>query len=209
MAKAIFNIHSRIQLALKKGIGSYYAPEKIDAEIQSESLNLWNKYVAMYEKDADITAVMDTFRRTESVVLTGGVGTMTAAYQRPVAVADSSGVKIDIVDIAMWYDRISHPLKTPSTTYPVCTFENKTITVRPTSLASCVVKYLKYPTPPVYAYSVSGTRYIYDDAASTEIEWPIIVHDYIVNRVLASLGLNIRENAVIQYSNIEQQKEGR
>lgn len=209
MAKNIFNIHARIQGALKKGIGSYFTPDRVDAEIHSESMNLWKKYVAMYEKDADITAIMDVFRRTENVSLISGLGTMTAAFQRPVSVADSNGVKIDIVDIGMWYDRLNNPLKAPTTTYPACTFENRTITVRPASLTSCVVKYLKYPTAPVYAFTQVGTRYVYDDANSVALEFPEILHDDIVNRVLANLGLTNREPQVIQYSNLEMQKEGR
>lgn len=209
MAKNIFDIHSRIQSALKKGIGSYFAPEKIDAEIHAESLNLWKKYAALYEKDADITAIMDVFRRTETVTLVTGLGTMTAAYQRPVGVADALGKKIEIVDVGMWYDRLNHPLKAPSTDYPVCMFENRQINVRPTSLSSCVVKYLKYPTLPVYAYTTSGTRYVYSDASSVALEWPEIVFDDIINRVLANLGLTNRELMVMQYAQNEKVQEGK
>lgn len=209
MAKFIKSIHDRINFAIKKGLTGYISPSNIDAEVHAESLNLWKKYSALYEKDSDITAIMDVFRRPESVTLTAGVGTMSAAYQRPVGVFDSTGKKIEVVDVAMWADRINHPLKTPSTDYPVAMFENRQINVRPTSLTSCIVRYLKYPTAPVYAFSVVGTRYVYNDAASTDIEWPEIVHDDIMLRVLSNLGINMREPVMMQYSQMEKAQEGK
>lgn len=209
MAKFIKSIHDRINFAIKKGLTGYLSPSTIDAEIQAESLNLWKKYSKLYEIDADVTAIMDVFRRSEAVTLTAGLGTMTAAYQRPVGVTGPSGQKIDIVDVAFWPDRINHPLKTPSTDYPVCLFENRQIIVRPTTLASCDVRYLKYPTAPVYAYSQVGTRYVYDDAASTDLEWPSIVHDDLMIRVLSNLGINMRESLMVQYSEQQKAQEGR
>lgn len=209
MPKFIKNIHDRISFATKKGLTGYHSPEQIDTEVNAESFNLWLKYTAMFEKNSDVSAILDAFKRSETVTITAGEGTMTTAFQRPTGVMDASGKKIDIVDIGMWADRINHPLKTPNTDYPVCRFENRKIIIRPTSLTQAVVHYLKHPTTVVYAFTLVGTRYVYDDANSVDFEWSAQVHDQITERVLANLGINMRELQLVQYSNTEFQKEGR
>lgn len=209
MPKFIKTIHDRISFATKKGLTGYHSPEQIDTEVNAESFNLWMKYTPQFEKDATIAAILDPFKAPETVTITAGQGTMVAAFQRPTGVTDSNGIKIDIVDIGMWADRINHPLKTPSTSYPVCRFENKKIIVRPTSITQAIVYYLKHPTLAVFAYTLAGTRYVYDDANSIDFDWPVQVHDQITERVLANLGINMRELQLVQYSNTEFQKEGR
>lgn len=209
MAKLVKTIHDRVNLAIKKGLSGYFSPDKIDTEINAESMNLWLKYTPLFEKDADIAAILDPFKRNEEVTLTSGLGTMTAAFQRPTVVLTEGGVKIEIVDIGMWADRVNHPLKAPSADYPVCRFQNKQITVLPTSLTKAIVHYLKYPTKVVYAYTVVGTRYVYDDTNSIDCEWPEPVHDMIMNRVLENLGINIRELLMIQTSQQNKAQEGR
>lgn len=209
MAKLVKTIHDRINFAIKKGLTGYISPDKIDTEINTESMNLWLKYEPMFERDATIAAFLDPFKRSESVTITAGEGTMTAAYTRPTGVFDSAGKKIEIVDIAMWGDRINHPLKTPSTDYPVCRFENRKIIIRPTTITPVTVHYLKYPTKVVYAYTLVGTRYVYDDTNSVDTEWPEILHDQITERVLANLGINMRETVLVQYSQQEKQQEGK
>lgn len=209
MAKLVKIIHDRVNFAIKKGLTGYVSPDKIDTEINTESMNLWLKYTPQFEKDADIAAILDPFKRTETCTLTSGEFTMTAAYTRPTGVFTSAGKKIDIVDIAMWGDRANHPLKAPTADYPACRFENRKIIVLPNTLTSAIVHYLKYPTKVVYAYTVVGTRYVYDDTNSVDCEWPEVVHDMIMNRVLANLGINMRELMGIQYSQNEKAQEGK
>lgn len=210
MAKFIFTIHNRINFAIKKGLTGYVSPDKIDQEVNAESMNLWLKYTPLFEKDSDIAAILDPFKTPETVALVSGQGTMVAAFQRPIGVFDDiASRKIEIVDIAMWADRINHPLKAPNTDYPVCRFENKKIFVIPTSLATCTVYYLKYPTTAVYAFSQVGTRYVYDEANSVDFEWPVQTHDMIMNRVLQNLGLNMREVMLIQNSQQDKIQEGK
>lgn len=209
MSKFILSIHNRVNFAIKKGLTGYISPDKIDTEVNTESYNLWRKYAALYERDADITAIMDQFRRQEAATLVSGEFTMTAAYQRPVGVVDSAGKKIEIVDIAHWPDRLNHPLKAPNTNYPACTFENKKIIVRPTTIKSAVIYYLKYPEKYVYAFSTVGSRYVYDDSTSADAEWPEIIHDDLMLRVLSNLGINMRELMVLQYSQAEKAQEGK
>jgi hypothetical protein len=65
------------------------------------------------------------------------------------------------------------------------------------------------PIRPVYAYTVSGDDYIYNDSGSTDIEFDPLWHDTIVNRVLANLGINSRDLQVLGYSDKEKATEER
>lgn len=211
MAKFIKNIVDRINLANRKGLSPFYSPDQIVAEVHSESMNLWLKYIQEFERTQIISTILDPFRDKETVALTSGAGTLVtskARYKAAVMVA-TTDIKVELVPIGQWSDRVNQSVKVPSATYPIARIDNADIIVRPTSIASVVVHFIKKPTKPVYAFNEVDEDYIYDDATSSDFEWNEECHDQIMNRVLANLGVSQRENQMIQYSNIEKQTEGK
>lgn len=210
MAKFIKTLVDRINLLNRKGLSPYYSPLQIGEDVHSASLNLWKKYIQEFERTQLISVYLEPLRGKESVTLTNGAGTLVASKgQYKTAVMLSSDIKVEQVDIGHWSDRINHSVKTPTATYPVCRIDNVDIVVRPVSVPSVIVHFLKTPTKPVYAYTTSGDDYVYDDANSVDFEWPAQLHDEIVDRVLGNLGISQREPQLVQFSNLEQQKEGR
>lgn len=212
MAKKIKTIHDRINFAVKKGQTGYFSPTKLDDEIYAEVLNLWKKYVAEFEATQLVSTFLDPFKASEDCSPNGttGIGTLTAAYQYPTAVrVISNGKKIDIVDRAHWDNRVNHPIEGPTADYPICTFENKQIIVRPVNIGDVQINYLKKPTKPVYAYDNVSDRYVYNDSSSVEIEFDESLHDEIINRVLGNLGVPMREEFLVRVSQQEKMTEGK
>lgn len=210
MAKFIKSIVDRIQLANRKGLCPYYSPLQIGAEVHAESLNVWKKLVKEFEATQIISVYLEPLKAKETVALTTGAGTLVDSKGKyKTGILTTADKKVTIINIDKWHSAINDTVRVPDVENPIARIDNADIIVRPTSLASVIVHYLKRPTLPVWAYTESGDDYVYNDAASIDFEWPEELHDEIVNRVLTNLGISQRERDMIQYGNIEQQKEGR
>jgi hypothetical protein len=211
LAKFIKTIVDRINLANRKGLCPYFSPDQICAEVHAESMNIWNKYIQEFEKTKLISMFLEPLRSKEQVSLSLGIGTLSTSkghYKVGVMVPVTS-IPITEHNIATWANAINDSVRVPSADYPICLIDYAQITVKPTSIAKADVHFVKKPTKPVYAYTTSGDDYIYVDADSVDFEWPEQLHDAITNRVLTNLGVPQQRPDIIQYGNLEQQKEGR
>jgi hypothetical protein len=204
MAKAIKSIHDRINLALKKGATGYIPPARIDDEIYAEILNIWNDLLPKQDETMRLSEYMEVFKESEPVTLTSGIGTIVGDYVTQVE--DNNGIEIDILSDADWSNRVNHPIKLPETGYAIGRIDNKVLTVLPNDTPTAKVYSLRRPLKPVYAYTVSGSRFVYDDGNSVDLEFNVELHDQIVNKVLLNLGLPLREDDVLRYGLQEEAK---
>ena len=209
MPKYIKSIVDRIQLLNRKGLSPYYSPDQLVEEVHNASMEIWRKYVKEFEKTQIISVYLDPFRGKEVVALSSGAGTLvTSKGQYRIGIlVPTTDIPVEIIDIAHWGSRIQDSIRVADVNNPIIRIDNGAIVVRPTSLTSIDVHFLKKPTKPVYAYDIVDDDYVYDDATSSDFEWGNEMHGDITERVLKSLGLSQREGSLVQYSNVEQQKE--
>lgn len=210
MPKFIKRIVDRVNLANRKGLCNFYSAFDITAEVHAESMNLWKKYVEEFERTQKISVFLDPLKSTETITLTAGVGTLVNAKgQYKTGAFTSADKKVALINIDKWAAAVNDTVRVPDDNNPIALIEGESIKVLPSSVPSVTIHYLKKPTEPVYATTQDGEDYVYDDGNSVDFEWGEEVHDEIMNRVLANLGISQREPALVQYSSIEQQKEGR
>lgn len=212
MAKLIKDLHDRFDFALKKGLSSYVSPDKIDSEAFAEINNLWLAHIDDLGKTQKINLFFLPFQRIESITgLTGSApeGSKAAVncHKYPISIKSAAGKRVTKLTIGEYDDAFNHPNKPPTTDYPICKFVGNVIYVAPN--VDVTVTYIATPIKPVYAFTTSGDDYIYDDTNSVDIEFDVVWHDFIVNRVLANLGLNMRELQLIQYSEQQKAEEGK
>jgi hypothetical protein len=209
--KYIKGIVDRINLLNRKGLCPYYSPDQIAEEVHAESMNLWIKYVQEFERTQIISVFLDPFRGKETVAFTAGAGTLVTSkgQYKTAAMVPTTDKEVEIVDVAHWSNHVNDSVRVPSADYPICRIDNASIIVRPNTVASADVYFLKKPTKPVYAFTTSDDDYVYDDASSVDFEWGEELFDQITNRVLGNLGYSQREGEAVQYSNMEMQKENR
>jgi hypothetical protein len=139
-----------------------------------------------------------TTQKTLSVVITGS-GTLTTSLWQ-IATA-TNNTEILWIDNQKFLYRLNHPVKGPTATYPIASNFDQQINVVPSAFDYIAVSFLKRPTKPIYAFTTSGDRYIYDDASSQDAEWPEEILDLIMEKTLANLGINMRDERMIAYSN--------
>lgn len=208
--KFIKFIVDRINMLNRKGLSPYYSPDTICEEVHAASLDLWKKYIVDFERTQLISVYLDPFRGQETVALTSGAGTLTTSLGKyKTAVRTPADVKVTQYDQSHWDNAVADSIRVMDAANPGCRIDNTAIKVRPTSITTVEVHFLKFPVKPVFAFTLSGDDYIYDDVNSVDIEWPEICHPDIVDRVFAGLGISQREGFLSQYSNMERATEGK
>lgn len=211
MPKAIKNIHDRINLAIRKGQTGYFSTSEIDAEIYAEINDMWRKYVVEFEKTRIINIYLNPFIKTEDVTPNPSDGsvTLTNAFHYPLAIrVKANGKEVNELDQARWDVRINHPIEFPTADYPICKFENKKLWARPINIGELTVSYINKPVAPVYAYTIVNNRPVYNDGASVDVEFDVILHNDLVSRVLRNLGVPMREELLIRDGQQNKMEEG-
>lgn len=213
MAKLIFDLHSRIEYAVKQGLTGFISPDRSDQEAFAEINNIWLANISNYAQTQEIALFFKPFERIEAVTVAGGSSsegnqTVTNCHKYPISAKTTAGGKrVSVVTIAEYDDLFNHPNKPPTVDYPIAKFIGSTIYVAPKM--DVTVTYIGTPITPKYATTLVGDEYVYDDSGSVDIEFDKVWNDRIVNRVLANLGIAQREIDLIQYSNAERAAEGK
>jgi len=95
---------------------------------------------------------------------------------------------------------LSSSIVAPTKEYPILAFFENGIQYYPIDLGSAELTYLHRPTKPNWASTMVNNRPVYNAAASTDFEWPEQVFNEIAIRILAFVGINLREAELAQYS---------
>jgi hypothetical protein len=212
MAKLIKTLHDRVQKAIKKGLTGYVSPDRLVEEAYAEIMNLWLELIPKYASDQKVVLFFKQFEKIEAVSglsggSTEGTKAVTECHKYPISIVTSGGIVVDKLTIGEYSNRFNHPNKPPTASYPICKFVGNVIYVAPKLDVS--VSFIAVPVKPVYAYTVSGDDYIYDDSASTDIDIDKLYVDMVVNRALANLGIEMRDGDVLRYSQQEKITEGK
>ena len=89
----------------------------------------------------------------------------------------------------------------PSKHHPVLTFYQEGVQYHPRDIGSVDFVYLRKPVSPDWKFTTDPDgRPIYDSLNSIDLEWPVQVFNEIAVRVLAFVGINLREPDLAQYS---------
>lgn len=152
---------------------------------------------------------------SETLTLTDGLGdfpadyftfdAMTHEYQRNIdGVATTIPRPVEMLTESELAIRGGEWVKRPTTWNPVCVIRNDGIQVYPITINQSTLYYYRYPADPVFAYNVETGYITYDAEGSTEFEWPAHLHLDLTRLILSYVGVNIRDQVVVQYA--EQKK---
>lgn len=103
-------------------------------------------------------------------------------------------------------DRLGSTLKAPDYDYPVCCFFNSYIQFYPKNLQYVTFTYLRRPVTPLYAYTIVNDVPVYDAVNSIQFEYPDNDHLDICRIILGYMGINVREQQLLQYAELMKAK---
>jgi hypothetical protein len=107
---------------------------------------------------------------------------------------------VEILREAEFAAREGNYTKRPTTVNPIAVLRSDGIHIRPITIAGCDLNYYRFPVDPVFGYDEFDGGVVYNSATSTEIEWVKDEHFTFVKQLLSLVGINLREEAVIQYA---------
>lgn len=93
---------------------------------------------------------------------------------------------------------ISYLLKSsskPTTLYPVYERYSNFIEIYPSTITSCVVRYIRKPKPPVWTYSVVGGKEMFNPSNTSYQDFELHSSEFsnIILRMLSAFSINLRE----------------
>jgi len=104
-------------------------------------------------------------------------------------------------------------LTAPTKTFPAYSLNNDSITVLPNTInnpGQVFSQYIRYPKDPKWTYStLSSGEPVFDQSQSDyqDFELPIEDEVNLVTKILQYSGMQIREAQVVQFANLEEQKD--
>lgn len=138
-----------------------------------------------YKRDA-----LRKYKKTASIALTTGTGTLPSDYMRLLPDSCSTGnIIVTYVTEAQWKYRIGHSILAPDTDYPICKITGNSIYVSPTTITTIDIVYYKTPLTPVYAVTMTNGIQTYNTGSSVELEIDEEYHQDIVRKILEYLSV--------------------
>ena len=119
------------------------------------------------------------------------------------------------VDRGELYHLLSSNLTSPSTTYPIYTYEQNKLTIYPSTITSGLsVSYIRKPLPPVWNFTSGiNAQYVYDEFTSFNFELHPAEQTELILKILLYAGVVIKDPQIIQVAaqqvaqeNINQQR---
>tara|TARA_R110002020_G_scaffold33491_3_gene101937 strand:- start:25183 stop:25953 length:771 start_codon:yes stop_codon:yes gene_type:complete len=130
----------------------------------------------------------------------GCVGCSTAVVGQSSTSTIEKTVGVKPVDDGELNKLLSSSIVAPTLDYPILAFFEDGIQYYPKDLSSVELTYLHRPIVPNWASTIVNDRPIYNPGASTDLEWAEQVFNEIAIRILAFVGVNLRESELAQYS---------
>lgn len=206
MAKFIKKIHDVVADLEGKNIATKHPPERVDRLLNMYIVDLFNGYLDQYVKTQKISNYLLAFKKqAELTVPNGGIVALPGdfAHWRELYTAD--GKSIDIVEDKFWDGRRNRKKAPPTINNPIARIENQNnvfvLEVYP-RVTPVKLLYFKHPADARYAYTKTDNRYVYDDANSVDIEFPLGLYPDIVKRLLGGLGIVLREGQITQITEV-------
>ena len=214
----INSVKTQVDNLAAKGQHSYDASTQFNPNAQSANRILFDFYQHQFEQNSLMpNAIRGLIVNTDLAVDPQGFaefpqdfGFRTALQYRRVINTDC-GNKIDDlpVDYMASHERpyvLSSAIRKPSISKGIIrhSFEDGKIRVYPNNVGKVQLTYVKQPATPFWGSTIvstpDGDFEQYDPTTSTDFEYPWTEEENLVNLILAMLGIEIRETALIQYA---------
>lgn len=112
---------------------------------------------------------------------------------------DQGYSEIETVGADIFSARTSSSFKKPTGSMPVGTLHSGGYLVSPDIVRSVFITYLRNPGAPSWAYIIANGAPVYNQGGSVDFDWPESSLVPITQRILLSLGINIRDEFLAQY----------
>ena len=210
------DVFNELNFYINKYTGSYYTPEEICEILDLGQMAVYSDYKPRYATSQLIKDALSPFRSVYNFT------TQVSGY---VIVPDTT--YLDLLDLQIYFqisnrtvyygvkmvnederaDRLNSQTDPVTSTSPIGEqTAPRTFRLYPASAYNGNVTYLRRPVKPVFAYTtISGRVIVYNQLASTQLEWRDTEIPIIIIKALASTGINLRAEDVQQWAQVKEQ----
>jgi hypothetical protein len=203
-----------LNIEINKVFGTYYAPGQFDLIVDRAQMSLFNDYYEAFGTSQRLNDALAPFKRsfqfTNSSSPTGLI-TVPDDYQHLLSLYtviqnSVTGLPqnrpVPILNEDEKVARDNSQIYPPSLMDPYgVIIQDWNVQLYPAVPQAGVVYYLTRPLAPKYVYSVvSGRVVVYDPVNSDQLQWADKDQNSILIKALSTLGINVREQDIIQYA---------
>jgi hypothetical protein len=204
---------------INKYLGYYYSPPELDSIVDRGQMSLYSDLQPQYATSQRIKDALAPFRRTWDFTPTN---TISGVIPIPSNLNflnlldariqfDLSGVtryvSLDLPNEDELSARLNSQIDPVTITSPIAEVVGNTngvyyIKIYPTGLGySGRVTFLRRPIKPVFVYTTISQRVIvYNDVASTQLEWPENWQNAVLLKALESAGINLTDREIQEFA---------
>jgi hypothetical protein len=209
------DFYNFLNFFINKNTGAYYSPPELDDVVDRGQMSLYSDLHPKYATSQRIKDSLSVFR--QSLVLTNA-NTISGIID--VVTADET--YLDLLGISINYTSggrtIYYPVNLANEDEIAGRLNSQIDPIAVTSPAAeqigrgvfqlwpkvpnaGIVTYLRRPIKPFFSYTViSGRVIVYDDAASTQLEWRESDLNAVAIKTLLTIGINISDEEISQYA---------
>ena len=181
--------------------------------MQRANMELFNKVYEEFEKTQELTDDIQPFLKPlKTLVPSDGIFTYPSDYVHISSIrayyvdANNIGTPVPIREIknAEWGDVQQSQMAPPTLRFPAMTQYDTYMEFLPRKSFFIQFDYISQPIPPLWAYTIVNNRAVYDATNSVQLQFSDANQNEIVMMMGSFLGMNIRENDLIQYSEMKE-----
>lgn len=220
----INDIYELLQFVCNKNQRGYISPGEFNRAINAVSMQLFKEKIGLPEeyqlgRPIPRVALGITLKNLEDVdpfikevEMTGATTTgwvKPADFVYPVSMYSVQALgrkSIDLVGHQELNDALASTVFQPTTEYPIAASVAGKIKVYPVNTPACHVTFLRMPQGILWAGTLVSGRLVYDEATSTQPEWPQATWNELFTRCLSLFGVNLKAQDITQYSVMKKQE---
>lgn len=135
-------------------------------------------------------------------------GITSRNYYTKRGITKSTLVPHDVLDTSEFNTRVGSDSLEPTKDYPISKLNASTIETLPSDIPMITLSYLRNPVAPVWGFTVTNGRKVYDSSTSTQFEIPQYAETQLVLMLLEENSVTIRDQEAVQYALQKEQVNG-
>ena len=190
-------------------------PSQFNQLADRAQMEFFEKDYAQWQLTQDITDALSVFLKSLATsVPTDGRLIYPSDYlhtssMRHYFVFNNGGgkeVSVEEVDNLEFGQRTQSEIVIPTLRHPIYTDYADYMQFEPKNIGLITMDYFRQPTSPVWGFTLVNNRPVYNAATSTDWELPNETHSELVAIMASYLGINLRENDLIQYAELQKKE---
>lgn len=201
-------------VANKAQVGNSVTPSQFNEVANRAQFQLFEKDYQTYIKTNEISEFLQTFLLTkQGSVSSSGVYNVPTDFQhmaecRKYLVVNGSGKMIPVkkISIEEWGDYDVSQLMVPTNRFPKFSEFGNSLKFLPRNLGLIEFDYFRTPVAPVWGFTTTNNRPVYNPATSTNFEWDEFAENAVAAIYLSLIGVNLKDVELSQFSQMYKQE---